>query len=100
MTILSDPENNEVRAIFDMADFTGKKVLEVGCGDGRLTRRYAEDAAYITAIDPFKEAIKRAKANFPDAYQDRVEFRQIAFEDFAMVSEPASFDLVVLSWAL
>ena len=100
MTILSDPENNEIRAIFDLADFTGEKVLEVGCGDGRLTRRYAEAAAYVTAIDPFEEAIKRAKANFPDAYRDRVEFRQLAFEDFARVSEPASFDLVIRSWAL
>ena len=59
MTIRSDPENNEIRALGDLVDFSGKHVLEIGCGDGRLTWRYAEAAAHVTAIEPFEEAVGR-----------------------------------------
>lgn len=100
MTILSDPENNEVQALFNFANFSGKDVLEVGCGDGRMTWRYAEAASHVTAIDPFDQSIKRAEANFPDNLRDRVDFRHIAFEDMAKVLEDSTFDTVILSWAL
>jgi 2-polyprenyl-3-methyl-5-hydroxy-6-metoxy-1,4-benzoquinol methylase len=100
MTIRSDPENNEIRALFDMVDFSEKHVLEIGCGDGRLTRRYAEAAALVTAIDPFEESIGRAIKNQPDTLQDRVEFLHTAFEKFAEVRESEMFDTAILSWSL
>ncbi|TFH34609.1 MAG: class I SAM-dependent methyltransferase [Anaerolineales bacterium] len=100
MTTRSDPENNEIRALLDLADFSGKNVLEIGCGDGRLTGRYANVAASVTAIDPFEPGIQRAKENVPDKMRDRVEFNPIAFEDFASTCESAMFDIVILSWAL
>ena len=49
MMIRVDPENNEPRALFDLADFNGRSVLEIGCGDGRLTWRYADNVAHVTA---------------------------------------------------
>jgi 2-polyprenyl-3-methyl-5-hydroxy-6-metoxy-1,4-benzoquinol methylase len=100
MTVRSDPENNEIRALLDLVDFSGKHVLEIGCGDGRLTRRYAEAAAHVTAIDPFEEAIGRANANQPDTLRDRVEFRHIAFKDFAAARESRMFDMALFSWSL
>jgi 2-polyprenyl-3-methyl-5-hydroxy-6-metoxy-1,4-benzoquinol methylase len=98
--IRSDPENNEIRALFDLVDFSGKQVLEIGCGDGRLTRRYAQAAAHVTAIDPFEAAIGRAKANQPRALRDRVAFQHIAFEDFAAGRKAETFDIAIFSWAL
>jgi 2-polyprenyl-3-methyl-5-hydroxy-6-metoxy-1,4-benzoquinol methylase len=100
MTIRSDPENNEIRTLFDLVDFSGKDVLEIGCGDGRLTWRYAEAAAHVTGIDPFEEAIGRANANKLATLQDQVAFHHIAFKDFAAASESEMFDLVILSWSL
>ena len=100
MTIRSDPENNEINALFDLVDFTGKNVLEIGCGFGRLTWRYADAVAHVTAIDKYEKWIKRAKENLPDALRDRIAFRNIAFEDFAAASEPAVYDAVILSWSL
>ncbi len=100
MMVLSDPENNEINALFDMVDLTGKNVLEIGCGDGRLTWRYADVAAHVTAIDRFGEWIRQAQENLPDMLRDRVEFRHIAFEDFAAASESAVFDIVILPWSL
>ena len=37
MTIRVNPENNEPRALSDLADFHGWRALEIGCGDERLT---------------------------------------------------------------
>jgi 2-polyprenyl-3-methyl-5-hydroxy-6-metoxy-1,4-benzoquinol methylase len=100
MTIRSDPEYNEIRALFDLVDFSGKHVLEIGCGDGRLTWRYAEAAAHVTGIDPFEEAIRRANANQPDTLRDRVELHHIGFDDFAAARESETFDTAILSWSL
>ena len=100
MTIRSDPENNEICALYDLVDLSGKHVLEIGCGDGRLTRRYAEAATHVTGIDPFEEAIGRAIVNQPETLRDQVEFHHIAFEDFAAACESELFDIVILSWSL
>jgi 2-polyprenyl-3-methyl-5-hydroxy-6-metoxy-1,4-benzoquinol methylase len=95
-----DPENNEPRALFALADFHGQSVLEIGCGDGRLTLRYADRAAHVTAIDPFEASITRAKENTPDDLKSRVEFRHIGFDDFAAASASSTFDIAILSWSL
>ncbi len=100
MTIQSDPEKNETRTLFEMADFGGKRVLEVGCGDGRLTQLYADKVAAVTAIDPFAQAIHRAQLKLPEGLQDQIDFKHSSIDDFARVTEPAAFDLAILSWSL
>ena len=100
MTIRVDPENNESRALFDLVEFRGQRVLEIGCGDGRLTWRYADSAAHVTAIDPFEASIARAKENTPEELKSRVNFRHITFDDFAAESRSLTFDIAILSWSL
>ena len=100
MTIRVDPENNESRALFDLVEFSGQRVLEIGCGDGRLTWRYADSAAHLTAIDPFEASIARAKENTPEELRSRVNFRHITFDDFAAESRSLTFDIAILSWSL
>ena len=100
MVVRTDPENNEPNALFALADFNGSRVLEIGCGDGRLTWRYADKAAHVTAIDPFEGSIKRARENTPDELKSHVEFRHRAFEDFAAANEASTFDIAILSWSL
>lgn len=95
-----DPENNESRALFNLADFSGRNVLEIGCGDGRLTWRYADKAAHVTAIEPGAEQVAAAKENQPDNLQGRVEFQIATLEDFAADSKASIFDLVILSYSL
>jgi 2-polyprenyl-3-methyl-5-hydroxy-6-metoxy-1,4-benzoquinol methylase len=99
MTVRVDPENNETRALLDLVDFRGQHMLEIGCGDGRLTWRYADRAEHVTAIDPKAEAIRRAKENLPDELKNRLEIHQLTFEDFSAISEPSSFDTVIFSWS-
>lgn len=100
MTIRIDPEGNETRVLFSIVNFSRQHVLEIGCGDGRLTWCYADKAAHVTAIDPSVKQIVWARQQLPDQLQNRIEFHNSTFEDFAMDSVPASFDIVILSWSL
>jgi len=95
-----DPEENETHALLGVADFSGKYVLEIGCGDGRLTWRYADNAAYVIAIDPSAEQITVAKDKLPERLKGTVEFHTATLEDFADTSQPSIFDLVILSYSL
>ena len=94
MTILEDPEGFEVTA-FTTANVSldAQRVLEIGCGDGRLTRRLLQDASSIIAIDPDPEAIARLAAAWPgiDARAVSVDRLQLA---------PHSVDAVLFSWSL
>jgi 2-polyprenyl-3-methyl-5-hydroxy-6-metoxy-1,4-benzoquinol methylase len=99
VTVETDPEGHEIDALFDLVDLAGREVLEIGCGDGRLTWRYADQTARVTAIDPFSDGIARARERHR-ATALPIEFREVAFEDFAVESGPDVFDVVILSWSL
>ncbi len=100
MAVILDPEKNETRALFEMVDFEGKQVLEIGSGDGRLTWLYADRAAHVTAIEPFAKSLDKANESLPGELKGHVSFQNISFEDFAAASEAAAFDAVILSWSL
>ena len=100
MTIESDPHGEESSALFAMADFTARRVLEIGSGDGRLTRLYAHRAGHVTAIEAFQPALERAIARQPADLRGRVDLRNTGFEDLAASTPSSSFDLVILSWTL
>jgi 2-polyprenyl-3-methyl-5-hydroxy-6-metoxy-1,4-benzoquinol methylase len=99
MTIRIDPEGNETAALFDLVDLSGAEVMEVGCGDGRLTWRYADRAAHVTAIEPFEDSIARAKERLREKHLP-IDFRNVAFENLAAMSDADVFDVALLSWSL
>lgn len=100
MNILKDPEANEVSALKAMVDFASLRVLEIGCGDGRLTWRYAASAAHVTAIDPDAEAIEAARAKAEGGLKERVRFLVSSLEAFADSFHGPAFDLAIFSWSL
>jgi ubiquinone/menaquinone biosynthesis C-methylase UbiE len=100
MAITIDPENHEARALFDIVDFVGQRVLEIGCGDGRVTWRYADKAGHVTGIDPDAGQIALAQAQLPRQLQGRIEFRSSAFEEFAAATPASAFDIVMLARSL
>lgn len=92
-----DPEEAETRALHDLIDFAGKDVLEIGCGDGRLTRRFASGARSVLGVDPDVEGVAQASAQLPESCLNATF--QVA--DITTVKLPAdAFDLAVLSWSL
>jgi ubiquinone/menaquinone biosynthesis C-methylase UbiE len=98
MAVLLDPEQEETKVIHELIDFTSKDVLEVGCGDGRITWRLSEAAHSVLGLDLVAESIKTARASVPAGLQAKVSF-QVA--DITMADLPqAAFDVVVLSWSL
>jgi 2-polyprenyl-3-methyl-5-hydroxy-6-metoxy-1,4-benzoquinol methylase len=99
MTVRTDPEGHETDALVDLVQLEGREVLEIGCGDGRLTWRFADRAAHVTAIDPFEDAIERAKDRLRGTDLP-IDFRHVAFEDFAAASDGDEFDVALLSWSL
>ena len=85
-------------ALHRLTDFRGQRVIELGCGDGRLTVPVARDAAYVFAFDPDADAIERGRSSLPAELEARVAYR-VASGD-AIEVEPGSFDLALFSWSL
>jgi ubiquinone/menaquinone biosynthesis C-methylase UbiE len=99
MALRVDPEKNEVHALKELADWRGKRLLELGCGDGRLTRRIvAHLGAQVDALDPDKKLIAKARKTLPARYSDRVRFRVGSAQDLKYPKQ--SFDIVIFAWSL
>jgi len=98
MCFVMDADGAEDRAVHQLVDFRGKHVLEIGCGDGRLTWRYADLAATVLALDPKPEEIDRARARLPATLSGRVTFR---VADVTAEELPAAaFDVALFSRSL
>jgi len=93
-----DPEGVELRAIAEIAPLEAIRVLELGCGDGRLTLPLASSAASIVAVDPDAERVGSARASLPAELEEKVRF---VVAGAAEVDVPrGEFDLALFSWSL
>lgn len=72
----------------------GDRVLDVGCGTGRLTRWVAERAGAVTGLDPLPDRIDLARSRGGNA-----RFHVGRAEDLSAFAD-ASFDVVCLSAVL
>lgn len=98
MTTSIDPEGTEVRVIHELVDFSGTDVLEVGCGDGRLTWRYAEATSSVLALDPDEEKIERAKDATPVSLRSKVSFVNADIAEVELA--PDAYDVAILAHSL
>ncbi|MGE5377066.1 MAG: class I SAM-dependent methyltransferase [Bacteroidota bacterium] len=97
MTFQKDPEQNETRYLHKFADLTNRRVLEIGTGEGRLTWRYAGQAANIIAIDPDKDALRVAMIDRPSDLEKKVQFPNAVAEHLPFSRE--TFDIALLAWS-
>jgi 16S rRNA A1518/A1519 N6-dimethyltransferase RsmA/KsgA/DIM1 with predicted DNA glycosylase/AP lyase activity len=96
MSIDLDPEEREIRAFLELVpNLHRARVVEVGCGDGRLTRRYAARAASVLAFDPDEAAIAAMRSDPPPG---NLEVRTDTVDRIDIPE--GSADVVLLSWAL
>ena len=99
MSVSIDPEGHEIDAIHDLVDFSGRDVIEVGCGDGRMTWRYSKEAALVLALDPNQERIDKAIRDMPENLRSKVVFKTADVVNETNIPEDA-FDVAVLSYSL
>jgi ubiquinone/menaquinone biosynthesis C-methylase UbiE len=95
-----DPEGTELRAIHELVEFRGKRVLEVGCGDGRMTWRYADQAASVLALDTDEMKIEEAIDSTPHHLRSSVDFLVADITDKELELPQDSFDVAILAHSL
>lgn len=98
MARVLDPEGAHLAALLRLADLGGRRVLEMGCGEGRLTQGIAVEAAHVLSFDPDAASVAEARRSLPADLAGRVEFRVASAQSLEV--GPGSFDLVVFSWSL
>ena len=98
MPSVKDPDRADAAALDSLVDLDGRRVLEIGAGEGRLTWHLARKARFVLAIDSDVEAIAVAEAEVPADLAERVRFKAL---DATEIDEPEeSFDAAFLSWSL
>ena len=99
MAIWIDPSGEETRALEAATEWQGKKVIEIGCGDGRLTQRLASlNPSMIEALDADKALVRSARINLPAEYVQKVKFQVGQAESLKF--KPGTFDTALFSWSL
>lgn len=94
--MIQDPEGHEIAALLPCFPCVSPcRVVEIGCGDGRLTRRYADRATSVLAIDPDEGAIATFRTGGTGA---NVDARALPVDRLELPD--ASADVVLLSWSL
>jgi len=84
----------EKRKIIDLfGDVKNKKVLDIGCGTGRLISDLLDRGAIITGVDVSKNMLEVARKKFPKVHFIEGDIRKIPFKD-------DSFDFVIATFVI
>ena len=97
MTLQKDPEGTETIFLKQGTVFTNRRVLEIGCGDGRLTWRYARSVGSVVAFDLDIETLKEAAAGRPIDLYKSVSLLQASSINLPFPN--ATFDIALLAWS-
>lgn len=91
--MVEDQEQITRQRIEKIVSLQDKEVLEIGCGQGRVTSMLANNRCGLVAIDPDQEQIAKARERWPG-----IDFRVGSGHDLEFADD--SFDLVLFTLSL
>ena len=97
MTIQKDSEKNETKYLHKLVEFTNQRVLEIGCGEGRLTWQYAKETHSTVGIDLDADSLRVATIDTSSDLENKVYFSRAMSEQLPFSKE--MFDLAILAWS-
>jgi ubiquinone/menaquinone biosynthesis C-methylase UbiE len=95
---LIDPADVELETLRALGDFAGRRVIEIGAGDGRLAWPLAAQAALWLAVDNDRAELRAAADDLRD--HPLPPLRLLQSDGRALPVAPASFDLAFFTWSL
>jgi 2-polyprenyl-3-methyl-5-hydroxy-6-metoxy-1,4-benzoquinol methylase len=98
MPLVIDPDGVELATIRELVALRDLSVLDVGCGEGRLTFACAGEGARVFGFDPDEEAIAVAHSETPAALRRRLRFEVAHAREIELPK--GEFDLALFSWSL
>jgi ubiquinone/menaquinone biosynthesis C-methylase UbiE len=100
MSLQRDPDHNEIRFLHKYLDLTAsrKRVLEIGCGEGRLTWQYADETQFTLAVDLDRDALRVARVDRPADLEGHVHLA--CADSIQLPFAKERFDIAILAWSL
>lgn len=97
MTLQTDPERNETQYLHRFADLANIRVLEIGCGEGRLTWQYANKARSVIGMDLDVDALRVASIDRLSDLKNKVSFA--CADSIRLPFQKEEFDIAILAWS-
>jgi ubiquinone/menaquinone biosynthesis C-methylase UbiE len=98
MSLQKDTDRNEIKYLRKFVDLKDKRVLEIGCGEGRRTWQYAEETHSTFAVDVDHDGLRVARVDRPFDLTEKVQLACCESEHLPFAKE--KFDIAILAWSL
>jgi ubiquinone/menaquinone biosynthesis C-methylase UbiE len=97
-SLLRPPPQGELREYGGVGLVRRKRVIDIGCGDGRMALGCALYASEVAGIDPDPDAIRLARVKARELGVANVQFKVGVAQEVPFADE--HFDVAILSWTL
>ena len=98
MSLQKDADRNEIKYLRKFVDLKDKRVLEIGCGEGRLTWQYAQETRLVIAVDLDRDSLRVARVDRPLDLENKIQLACVNSEYLPFSKE--KFDIAILAWSL
>ena len=97
-SLLRPPPEGELREYGGVTLVRRKRVIDIGCGDGRMALGCAPYASEVVGVDPDPSAIRLARAKARELDAANVKFKVGVAQELPFAD--GYFDVAILSWTL